>query len=139
MRSRYYERIRAAVQDGLLILNGNRLLIELLEEGEKRTASGIITDTGANRKLSMEAADQARAAVVLAIGPGYQAQDTGELITVPYAPGDYVLVNQFAVKTFGTFFELAEYKPNSIGLITDDLVQGKLGEPGKLNEVLRQK
>lgn len=139
MQSKYYGRIRAAVEESLLVLNGNRLLIELLDEGEKKTASGLIVDTGIKSKHHLESADQARAAVVLAIGPGYTCEDTGEKVAVPYEPGDILLVNQFAVKTFGGFFELAEYKPNTIGLITDDLVQGKLGSMEKLNEILRQK
>lgn len=139
MQSRYFERIQAAAKAGLIVLNGNRLLIELLEEGEKKTATGIIVDTGINRKLNLEQADQARMGIVLLVGPGYTAEDTGEKVEVPYKAGDFVLVNQFAVKTFGQFFELAEYKANTVGLITDDLIQGKLGNPEELNAILRSK
>jgi hypothetical protein len=48
-----------------------------------------------------------------------------------------VLVNQFGVKTFGEFFGLAEYRPDSIGLVTDDLIQGKVDNFDVFNDLLK--
>lgn len=143
MKPKYLAKMVSAVNKGLIQLNGNRLLVELLSEGEKTTASGIVVGLDKS-KLHMEAADRARVAVVLVVGAGYAVEKTateadcarvpnihpGELFTenvdLDYKPGDHILVNQFGVKTFGEFFGLPEYKDGSVGLITDDLVQGKL-------------
>lgn len=124
MTSKYLNRVKAAVDAGLFSINGNRLLIEMLEEGEVRTASGLIASTGNNTK-HYSAADRARVAVVLLTGPGYETE-AGEKVNIPYNPGDTILVNQFGVKTFSRFFGIPEYAPDSIGLITDDLIQGKI-------------
>lgn len=135
MNSKYLAKIKAITDSGLLSLNGNRILIELLEEGEKVTKGGIVLNATPTKLHS--AADRARVAVVLAVGPGYTAEDTGEHVDLDYKPGDYLLVNQFGVKTFGEFFNLSEYKPDSVGLITDDLIQGKVANFEKFNEALK--
>lgn len=138
MTPKYAHKIKELVDKKLLAVNGNRLLIELLEEGEKTTKSGIIT--GVVQDRSIASLDKARAAVVLAVGSGYTIDGEDgktEEVELDYEPGNIVLVNQFAVKTFGRFFELANYKENSIGLITDDLVQGKIGDLEQFNSILR--
>lgn len=124
MKSKYLDKVSKIVNDGLLTLNGNRILIEMLSEGEKKTASGIVVGLEKS-KAHMEAADRARVAVVLAVGVGYETEK-GEKVDLPYKAGDTILVNQFGAKTFGEFFGLPEYKDGTIGLITDDLVQGRI-------------
>lgn len=136
MKPKYLNKVSGLTAEGLLVLNGNRILVELLEEGEKTTKSGIVT-TMAKSTPAHSAADRARIAVVLATGPGYTAQDTGENIDIPYKPGDYLLVNQFGVKTFGEFFGLADYKADSIGLLTDDLVQGQVTNFEAFDNILK--
>ena len=135
MNPRYYSKGRSIVEQNLLVMNGNRMLIELLSEGEKTTKSGIITDLEKKPK-HLDVADKARVAIVLAVGPGYETEE-GELVAVAYQPGDLVLVNQFGVKTFGEFFGLADYKADSIALATEDLIQGRIGDFEKFNNILR--
>lgn len=132
MTPRYLERIKATAS--LMSLTGNRLLIEMLEEGEQTTKSGLIT--AVSTKKHYEASDSARVAVVLAKGPGYETED-GEKIDVPYEVGDYVLVNQHGVKAFSDFFGITDYKANTIGLITDDLVQGRISNFPEFQSILR--
>lgn len=132
MTPRYLERIKATAS--LMSLTGNRLLIELLEETEQTTKSGIITTV--QTKKFHDASDNARVAVVLAKGPGYETE-AGEKVDVPYEVGDYVLVNQHGVKAFGEFFGIPDYKSNSIGLITDDLIQGRISNFSQFQSILR--
>lgn len=134
MTPRYLTKIRAITESGLLSLAGNRILVELLEEGEQTTKGGIITHVPAIKKH--DASDRARVAVVLATGPGYTTED-GEDVDVAYKPGDFLLINQFGAKTFGEFFGIAEYKSDSIGLITEDLVQGRIADLQKFKDILR--
>lgn len=137
MTPKYLEKVSVAVQEGLLVINGNRILVELLEEEEKKTAGGIIIDA-VKRSNTIENAERARVAVVLAVGPGYTVEDTGEKVPVPYAPGDRILVNHLGVTKFGEFLDMANYKPFSVGLITDDLVQGKLGNLEQLSAIFKK-
>jgi co-chaperonin GroES (HSP10) len=136
MTPKYLEKLSSIVSSGLLVLNGNRLLVELLIEGEKKTASGIVVGLE-KAPAHLSAADRARVAVVLAVGPGYELDD-GTKVDMPYKPGDYVMLNQFGVKTFGEFFGLAEYKDGQIGLITDDLVQARISDFAKFEQILKQ-
>jgi co-chaperonin GroES (HSP10) len=139
MESKYLSKMKDLSDSKLLAINGNRLLIELLDEVEKVTKSGIIT--GVVPDKSIHALDKAKAAVVLAVGSGYTIENESgedEDVALSYNVGDIILVNQFAVKTFGQFFQLHNYKENSIGLITDDLVQGKIGDLEQFNAVLKR-
>ncbi len=137
--SKYVTKIKELTDKKLLAINGNRLLIELLEEGEKTTKSGIITNiVDDKRGVNL---DKARAAVVVAVGSGYTVDNedgTTKDVELDYKTGDIILVNQFGVKTFGQFFGLADYKENTLGLITDDLVQGKIGDLEQFNSILRK-
>jgi co-chaperonin GroES (HSP10) len=135
MKSKHLAKLQEISARGLLALNGNRLLIELLDEGERTTRSGIVTALAKEPKALV--ADRARVAVVLAVGPGFEVEETKELVELPYKPGDHVLVNQFGVKTFGEFFSLADYKADSIGLVTDDLIQGKVGNLEEFQALLK--
>lgn len=136
MKSRYIEKMTRLTDSNLLVMNGNRLLIELLSEGEKTTKSGIIAEIEKKAKVGGSEGDRARVAVVLAVGPGYET-DEGEKVPVEYKQGDMVLVNQFGIKTFGDFFGLADYKPDSIGLATEDLIQGRIGNFDDFNGILK--
>lgn len=135
MKPKYLDKVQACVKEGILGLNGNRILLEMLEEEEPTTKSGIITSVG--KEKSIHAADRARVAVVLAAGPGYDVEETQESVPLEYKAGDYVLVNQFAVKTFGAFFGLSEYRPDSIGLATDDLIQARIANFEAFNSILK--
>jgi co-chaperonin GroES (HSP10) len=135
MKPLYLEKIKSLAEAGMLTLAGNRILIELLEEGEQTTKGGIITNV-APARLRHDSGDRARVAVVLATGPGYVTDD-GENVDMTYKAGDYVLINQFGAKTFGAFFGLAEYKADSIGLITDELVQGRISDFTAFQNILR--
>jgi co-chaperonin GroES (HSP10) len=135
MTPKYLEKMKDAVSRGLLAVNGNRLLIELLEEGEKVTKSGIVVEVKTPKHMA--ASDRARVAVVLAVGAGYETED-GEKVEVAYAPGDYIVVNQFGVKTFGEFFGLSEYKPDTLGLITEDLIHAKLSNFEEFEAILKR-
>lgn len=135
MTPRYLEKAQEIEAKGLLAINGNRLLIELLEEPETTTKSGIVLNVKSTKHHA--AADRARLAVVLAVGPGYVTEED-EKIDMIYKPGDYVLVNQFGVKTFGEFFGLSEYKADSVGLITDDLIHGKISNFKEFDTILKK-
>lgn len=135
MKPRYLDKVGQAVKENLLVINGNRLLIELLEEEEVKTASGIITNVV--EKKTYESAERARIAVVLAVGPGY-ATDDNEEVAIPYKSGDFILVNHLGVVKFGEFLDMRNYKPYSIGLVTDDLVQGRVGNLEALTNLFKQ-
>lgn len=135
MKPRYLDKVGQAVKENLLVINGNRLLIELLEEEEVKTASGIITNVV--EKKTYESAERARIAVVLAVGPGY-ATDDNEEVAIPHKSGDFILVNHLGVVKFGEFLDMRNYKPYSIGLVTDDLVQGRVGNLEALTNLFKQ-
>lgn len=135
MKPKYLAKVESAVKEGLLVINGNRLLIELLEEEEVKTASGIITNVV--EKKTYEAAERARVAVVLAVGPGYSTAEEGD-VDLPYKSGDYIMVNHLGVVKFGEFLDMHNYKPYTIGLVTDDLVQGRVGNLEALTELFKK-
>ena len=135
MKPRYLDKVGQAVKENLLVINGNRLLIELLEEEEVKTASGIITNVV--EKKTYEAAERARVAVVLAVGPGYSTDEDGD-VDMPYKTGDYILVNHLGVVKFGEFLDMRNYKPYTVGLVTDDLVQGRVGNLEALTNLFKQ-
>lgn len=135
MKPNHLEKAKAITESGLLKLSGNRMLIELLSEEEQKTKSGIITSAGSIKPKNSEFS--ARAAVVLAVGPGYTAEDTGEQVDMPFKAGDYILVNYLSVKTFSDFFGMADYKPDTVGIITDDLVQGYISDIDQFCSVLK--
>lgn len=137
MTPKYLDKIKNIAESGLLSLNGNRILIELLVEGEKTSSSGLVVELAKEPK-NFAAADRTRIGVVLAVGPGYETE-AGEKVDLNYKPGDYVLVNQFGVKTFSDFFGISDYKPDSIGLITDDLVHGKISDLEQFRTLLKAK
>src|SRR3990172_1829351 len=98
-KSKYAEKIAALTTNNLFRLNGDRILVELLEESERTTKSGLYTTVP---KTTADGSDRARIAVVLAVGPGYEleSEDKTEFVDVPYKPGDYILINQFGAKLF---------------------------------------
>jgi co-chaperonin GroES (HSP10) len=135
MQARYLTKIKEVADKGLLVLNGNRLLIELLEEDEQKTASGIVVSVKPNPLYS--SVDKARLAVVLATGPGY-VTEADEKVDLAYKAGDYIIVNQFGVKTFEEFLGLADYKKHTLALVTDDLIHGKISNYAEFSEILKK-
>lgn len=134
MKSKYLEKMSKLVESGLFTLNGNRMLVELIEEPERTTKSGLYTGVP---KEKADGADRARVAVVLVVGPGYLDDDTHDLIKLPYKPGDTILINQFGVKLFSDFFGLADYRAGSIGMVTEDLVHGIIQDVVEFESILR--
>ena len=96
-----------------LIPNGNYILGKLDTESSKTTKGGLILAD--NAKRSNQFLD------VIAVGPGSYTI-TGEIIPVPYKPGDRLVINRLA----------PQIVPKELG---DDLVYVSVGDViGKIEE-----
>ena len=65
---------------------GDRLIVEVLDE-EETTFSGIV--------LPDTAKEKPQRGRVLAVGPGYRSEQTGELIPLEVADGDEVIFSKY--------------------------------------------
>lgn len=98
LKSKHLERFQRLESHGSEILRGNRMLVELIEKEELKTAGGLIianvesdhrTDTEVNRPTM---------AIVLAVGPGYYDDKTGKDVPLDLQPGNVVLLSQMGLK-----------------------------------------
>lgn len=136
MDSKYAKKIQRLVDDKAIKLHGNRILIEIIEL-EQKTASGIILTERKNEYT----ADRPTLAIVLAVGDGYYHENevTGQIEekALDTRVGDIVIINKTAYKPFSDFFALRDYKPDSMGLITEDLIHANV-DMEKFQAVLKE-
>lgn len=138
MQSKYFEKLQTLDKEGIIKVMGNRLLVEVLEETEKKTASGIVISQP-NKKNPLVNNDLA-IVKVLAVGEGYFAEDKdGNIkdVGLTNKPGDNILVSTMSLTLYSDFFLLKDYKEGTIGLIGQENVHATITDVDKFLEVLK--
>lgn len=138
MKAKYAEKIETLVKEGLIRLHGDRLLVEIMDPGEKVTASGLIVETPTAKKNPL-ANDSIALVRVLAVGEGYYTDKDGKLEFVPLTnkPGDNIMISTHALATYKEFFLIKDYKENTIGLASQDNVHATVNDIDKFLEILK--
>jgi len=131
-QSKYLETMQKLTADGVLKLHGDRLLVELLETGEKKTKSGIVIGI----KPSTPNVDEGQIAVVLAVGEGYyDPDDPTKLIDLPNKAGDIVIVNKFQLKHCGELFDHGD--ENKVAMVSQSNVHATIKDLNALITVFK--
>lgn len=100
------------------VLCGDALLVELLEEPEITTASGIIIARGENQMNDTET-HKATVGLVLAIGQGYYDPKTKETTPLDVPVGAMVMIPRYSMVELSTFPGLAGITGNKLGLVAE--------------------
>jgi co-chaperonin GroES (HSP10) len=126
VKSKYLELFSKLKEgDKFYTLKNNLVLVERIDEGERRSKSGLIIDIP-NKKLSPDniLSEKPHFCVVLDVGEGY-TDDSGDIIpnSMSVKPGDIILVPSISVKYFSLFGGLLDYVPDSVGLVKESEIQ----------------
>lgn len=118
METKYLDRF-LRLAPGQLPLRGNRLLVELLPKEEVLTAGGLVIATNLNDHRSTTKENQADLAVVLAAGPGYYSDDTGEDVALDVKPGNVVMLTRYGIRAFSSFPGVLDFTQDTIAMCRD--------------------
>lgn len=107
-------------------LNGSRLLVELFEQREIKTASGLVVSGAGIGKGQVNSADNYKAVIgiVLMTGEGYVDSD-GNDIPMETKVGNVVMLNDFGLRYYSDFPGLNDYSRNTIAVTAESEVQMK--------------
>lgn len=138
MQSKYQSKINVLTENQDLKLHGDRLLVEVLEETEKKTASGIVIASDVSRKNPLANNDLAIVRV-LAVGEGYYTEKNGkvEFVALTNKPGDNILISTHGIVTYKDFFLISGYKEHTIGLVSQENVHATIGDIERFLETLK--
>lgn len=131
--SKYQKRISKLVNSGALKLHGDRILVEVISN-ERKTASGIVLQ----EKETMYDSGRPCLCLVLAVGDGYYHEVDGEAkhVDLEVKVGDTIMVNKTALAKFADFFNLKDYKADSLALLSESLIHATV-KPEEFETVLR--
>lgn len=120
-------------------LRGAYILVERLPKPERKTSSGLVLASEEISLRQVNGMDPSRQLLfvrVLSVGSGYFDEENEEA-TIPLEsePGDIVAVPFTSIKWFSEFGPLQDYKQDSIGLITEDVIQWNVGNEETYNEM----
>lgn len=98
-------------------LTGNYLIVERVEVGEIKTASGLIASIDPGNQMNTISASMPLMVHVLAVGEGYLGEDGSEA-ELDTKPGDILMVGKNSVKWFPTL-PLNGYSADSVGITSE--------------------
>lgn len=134
MQSKYLATFEKLMKEGVIGLQGDRILIELLKEEERKTTGGIILPETESDKFR---GDKAQFCKVLAVGPG-KLDEQGRLIKVSVQAGDTIMVNQYQVKWLKDFGGVFNFKEGTIGLIEEEAVHICVFDINRFQEIIAE-
>src|SRR3989441_8146156 len=105
---------------------GDRLIVEVLEEEEEATVSGIV--------LPDTAREKPQRGRVLAVGPGSRSETTGERIPMDVALGDEIIFSKYGGTEIrlGTEDVLILRETDVLATVTSDTIKDKRKHKRKL-------
>lgn len=106
----------------LFRLNGGRVIVEILDEGEIKTKGGLFVPESSHARSDV-VMNKAVVAQVVLIGEGYFDPDTGKESPIDLEPGEVVVVNEMGLRFYSKFPGLDHYAQNSLAMMTEDDVQ----------------
>lgn len=103
-------------------LFGDSLVIEILDELEVKTKSGLIVQTSSNQRSQYDMLKSV-IAVVLEVGEGYFDDDSGADIPLKRKVGEVVWINEMSVRKVTTFpGYMAPLPEAKLGIISDTAI-----------------
>lgn len=108
----------------LFRLNGGRVIVEILDEGEIKTAGGLIV-AQVNSARSNVVQNKCVVAQVVMVGQGYYDPETNKDIPLDVQVGEVVAVNELGLRYYSKFPAVDQYAQDSLAMITDDDIQMK--------------
>lgn len=121
-------------------LIGDLLLIQVIEDEEFKTSSGIIIakNTSARQITSLVDGKPTFCQVLLS-GEGYYDEEGGGDVKLDSSPGDIILVEKASIKPITVFGPLLTYGEVQLGLVKDSAVQMRFaGGPSTFNEYFKE-
>lgn len=100
--------------EGAYQLLGDCLIVEKIKDKERKVGSIIMADVS-NQRNNYQT-DLPHFVRVLAVGPGYYDDETGEAIPLEVEAGDIILVGMASVRYFSFFGDLNSSEQNVIGI-----------------------
>lgn len=124
MKSKYLDKFSSMFKEleGKVVLRGNALLIEIIEEEEVVTAGGIVISPDAAQVRGGINNNLAKIGLVLAAGEGYYNKETGEMIPLDIPVGAIVMHPPYSITEYSTFPGLAGITGGKLGIIGDNEV-----------------
>lgn len=131
-KSKYLDKVKQLVSEKAIHIHGARLLVEVLDEIEQKTKTGIILASTTNKTNT----DEGQLAVVLAVGEGYtDPDDSSKFIDLYNKVGDVVIVNKFTLKHCSEVFTVGD-KDTRIALADQAAVHATVGNLEMFMKVL---
>ena len=119
----YLDRFRALGEAGKGYLEGNTLLIELLDEAEERKSKGGIILQTSDHHRSQHDLHLCVMAVILYVGRGEYDVESGKVLELDRRPGNVVEVSRAALSYRTTHPLIAEGLPEKkLALINDNAI-----------------
>ncbi len=123
MQSKYLEqfkRLRETANDSF-VLNGDRMIVEVLEKEELKTAGGLHIASSLKDHKSSTEENRSVMAVVLLVGEGHVDED-GNDVPVKYQPGELIMLPDASMRKYTQFSGLVAYAKNEIALTRESEV-----------------
>jgi co-chaperonin GroES (HSP10) len=120
-KSKYLEAFRANAALTDKLLTGGLMIVEVIPQAEIKTSSGIIL-AQTDRQVNSVKANLPSFVRVLAVGPGYYDEETGETTPPEVRPGQIIMVAESSVKWW-SHLPLTGYRPMELGLSEESEAQ----------------
>jgi len=123
VKSQYFNKFTTLFKelgDGV-ILRGNCLLVEAIEEDEIVTASGLIIAQDPNQVKGGLGNDRSKVGLVLAVGEGYYDPESGKTTPLDIPVGAVVMHPPYSLTAMSTFPGMAGLTKN-LGIIGENEV-----------------
>lgn len=108
---------------GTFRLYGSKVLVERVEQGEVKTAGGIIIAETSNPHSAQFKMQKPHVAIVLATGSGYFDAEAKTYEPLEVRPGNVVMLNSMGVQYYSTLPGSNSYNNQKIGLTTESDIQ----------------
>jgi co-chaperonin GroES (HSP10) len=114
---KYFDRLEGKQ---LLQIKGKRLVVEVLDKDEIKTAGGLFIAKPDSDHRSQTEANRPTLCLVLACGVGYYDEDDEE-VPLENSVGSVIEVSAHSLKTYSEFPGLSDYTSNKLAIVDDDV------------------
>lgn len=115
---KYFDRLEGKQ---LLQIKGKRLVVEVLDKDEIKTAGGLIIAKPDDDHRSVTEVNRPTLCIVLCAGVGYYDEDGNE-VPLENSPGSVIEVSAHSLKMYSEWPGLMDYTKNKLAIVDDDVV-----------------
>ncbi len=102
------------------VLRGATMIVEIQDEAEIKTASGLVVSTPGNHVRKSLTENKLDIGKVLMVGPGYWDEETKSFLELDIKVGAILILPQYLVQVISTFPGISRPTSNKLGLVKDD-------------------